>query len=190
LTRGQRAEFLLALKRGDPQVTEQVIVDFEPQIRRWVSRLMSGRSSQDIDDVCQDVLLESVLCLNMVRGDRGGVRPWLRAVTRNVVCGFYRRESRSKWLELAEPLRLDELHPGKCDTASREMREVLLELDPREARLLTLHYVEGWGLAEMARKFEVSVSSIKRSLRRGHERARKKLTVERPSFAPAALAVA
>jgi len=148
-----------------------------------VSRLLWRfvRSQADLDDLVQETFLR------MVRGLPGwsARQPfihWLLRIATNTGRDYFRRQSvRRRWT--VEPAGPDDRRPEPeavdpgADPAARaaanEIKSLLAELSPDERTLLTLHHLEGWGLAQIASQFGWTLTATKlRAWRaRGHLRS-------------------
>ncbi len=99
------------LKTGGDELTWRRLVDFySPLIRGWLLRY--GMSSQDAEDISQDVM--AVVVRRIKEFDRqrtGSFRSWLRSITVNCVRDFLRKRRRRPLVTGGQDLQrmLDEL---------------------------------------------------------------------------------
>jgi RNA polymerase sigma factor (sigma-70 family) len=81
---------LFGLKNKDQLAWARVAKLYAPLIRHWCKNL-GVSSSQDCDDVCQEVLVKVILHSGSFRAryPKGSLRGWLQRVTRHVVFDFF-----------------------------------------------------------------------------------------------------
>jgi RNA polymerase sigma-70 factor (ECF subfamily) len=60
-----------------------------------------------------------------------------------------------------EPEAVDPAADPAARAAANEFKAILAELSPDERTLLTLHHLEGWGLAQIASQFGWTVTATK-----------------------------
>jgi RNA polymerase sigma-70 factor (ECF subfamily) len=95
------------LDDDNDEAWQQFQVIYEPLIRRWVGRLVSGPA--DVDDITQDVLKALVEGLRDFRHNRrtGAFRAWLRSITINRVRRRWRKH-RPTAVQLSEARDLED----------------------------------------------------------------------------------
>ena len=145
---------------------EILVERHQAAIARLLWRFVRTRS--DLDDLVQETFLR------MVRGLPGwkAQQPfghWLLRIATNTGRDYFRRQSvRRRWL--AEPSgRPNEPAPEATDpapdpaarVAANEVKTMLARLSPDERTLLTLHHLEGWGLAQIATQFGWTLTATK-----------------------------
>jgi RNA polymerase sigma factor (sigma-70 family) len=124
---------------------------------------------EDARDAAQEALIQAYLHLDQLREpDRFG--PWLRQVTVNACRMRQRQRSEETCDFLPEP------------TESREpietrlvVREALASLSAESRLTLTLFYVQGWSVGEIAAHLKVPVTTVKSRLRNARIRLKKEL---------------
>lgn len=47
------------------------------------------------------------------------------------------------------------------------MRELLVQLSPKQEELIELHFLEGWSNGELAQRFGVSPAAISKTIKKG-----------------------
>lgn len=169
-------EQLEELKIGNSG-SQALFVDlFLPDVTRWVLVSMRGREV-DTKDVIQDTFIEALTSVEGLR-DGSRLRHWMKRLTFNTVCRYFRRNRRDRTTELWEPDALE----SKLSTepVSREMlREAFAFIKPQEAAIFYKRHVEGFGIDELAQLFCTSPSTIKRALTSSRTRMRRRLESER-----------
>jgi RNA polymerase sigma-70 factor (ECF subfamily) len=127
----------------------------------------------DLEDLVQETFIRAFKNLKRWQSYQP-FSHWLKRIAINVGRDFYRRKRRaSKWLmesipEDIEELELPSVDSGKIDSAgfTQEAQWLLAKLKPDDRTLLTLHYLNGMRLREIAEHLGWSLSKTKvRSLR-------------------------
>lgn len=141
-----------AARSGDVAALDAVAAQCLPLVYSIVRR--SLRSSSDVDDVVQDVMLNVVRGLGSLR-DPDRLRAWLAAVTVNQIRA-YLRSGYADSFAAADRFELDQLDPGsefvghtllRLDLSEqrRETARATLWLDPEHRDLLGLWWLEACG---------------------------------------------
>jgi len=128
------------------------------------------RTKADLDDLVQDTFLR------MVRGMPGwrAKQPfehWLLRIATNTGRDYFRRQAvRRRWtVERTTAGADDESEPEAPDpgidpaarAAANDVKMILAQLPPDDRALLTLHHLEGWGLAQIAAQFGWTLTATK-----------------------------
>ena len=136
-----------------------------------VSRLLWRfvRTKADLDDLVQETFLRMVRGLPGWRAQQPFVH-WLMRIATNTGRDYFRRQTvRRRWMvepavtEPDAPLP-EAIDPGgdpAARAAANEVKAVLAQLSPDERTLLTLHHLEGWGLAQIAAQFGWTLTATK-----------------------------
>ncbi len=165
---------LRAVQAGDREAAAYLVTQYEARVRHWVAGFMSGRRDER-SDVVQDVLFEAFRGLHNVRAESGTIEPWLRTVTHNVVRRFFRNERRRSWCTVCDPHLLDRHVVESLPSDQSELRRAMSDLPTLEFELLSMRYIEGRPLREIADRLKISRSSVQRQLARAEHRARQRL---------------
>lgn len=135
-----------------------------------VARLLwrFARTPADLDDLVQETFLRMVRGLPAWKAQQPFAH-WLLRIATNTGRDYFRKQSvRRRWL--TEPSLRDEATPREMpdpspDPAARaaaeEVKAILAHLSPDDRTLLTLHHLEGWGLADIAAQFGWTVTATK-----------------------------
>ena len=85
-----RQSLLLRAQAGDGGAWKDLTALYRPMIVGWLLR--QGVPANEVDDLVQDILLSVVQSLPSFShsGQRGAFRAWLRTITRNRACDFWR----------------------------------------------------------------------------------------------------
>ena len=151
--------------------------EFYEPIGRYLYRRTGSR--QATEDLLQDVFLRAWRAYANAR-DRGvPIRFWLYRIATNCVSSWARGVGRKDSLLHAEPTVLDPDDTAEEVAAAQEeaetARAALLELDSRFQAVLTLHYLEGLTVEEVAAVLRCRIGTVKSRLARGREKLRVRL---------------
>jgi RNA polymerase sigma-70 factor (ECF subfamily) len=165
-------------QRGDRAAMERLVLRHQSAIARLLWRFAQSRA--DLDDLVQETFLR------MVRGLPGwkAKQPfahWLLRIATNTGRDYFRRRvvRRRVMVETPPDDDTDQYHEPfhpHADPAARaaanEVKTVLARLAPDDRTLLTLHHLEGWGLAQIAGQFGWTVTATKLRAWRARRRLR------------------
>lgn len=160
---------IVRAQAGDLAAFEQLARAIEPALRRYVSRLVSGRSSAD--DIAQETLLRIWRGLAWLN-EPALFRAWAyRIATREVqrLMGRERKLEESR----ADESELEALQAPFTDPARRlDLESTLTRISPLARTVLVAHYFEGLSLEEVAAAAEAPLGTIKSRLASGLKQAR------------------
>ena len=116
---------------------------------------------------------------------------WLRRVTVNAGRDYCRRQAvRRRWTvdpahasndpDAAPPEAVDPGPDPAARAAADEVKAILATLPPDDDALLTLHHLEGWPLADIARQFGWTLAATKLRAWRARARLRTRLQTPMP----------
>jgi len=165
---------------------EKLVLRHQSEVARLLWRF--ARSHADLEDLVQDTFLRVVRSIHTWRSDRPFLH-WLRRVTVNAGRDHCRRQAvRGRWTvepergdasgEANPPEAVDPAPDPAARAAANEVKRLLATLPPDDYALLTLHHLEGWGLADIARDFGWTLTATK--LRAWRARARLRARLENP----------
>jgi RNA polymerase sigma-70 factor (ECF subfamily) len=154
-------------QKGDRAAMEQLAERHHAAVARLLWRFV--RTQADLDDLVQDTFLRMVRGLPTWRAEQPFER-WLLRIATNTGRDYFRRQAvRRRWM--AEPLRdgenqtfpepVDPAGDPAARAAANEAKAMLARLSPDDRTLLTLHHLEGWGLAQIAAQFGWTVTATK-----------------------------
>jgi RNA polymerase sigma-70 factor, ECF subfamily len=171
----ENARVAEGLKRHDPRILDELILEYQHRLLRYLLYLTSNR------EVAEDLFQETWMRV-LVRGSQfnGNSRfdTWLFTIARNLVIDLRRRRSMASLEELCEAGD-DE---RSFEVASHEkspfdhlatlesgqlVAEALLMLDPLHREVLVLRFHEELSLEEIARVTRAPLSTVKSRLYRG-----------------------
>lgn len=165
---------------GDLRAADELVRVHQPDVARILWRFARNRA--DLDDLVQDTFLRALRGLPQWRADRPFVH-WLRRIAVNTGRDYCRRDAaRRRWIPTEEPSAdpdapaPDYADPNATDAADQsalaETKDWLAALPPDDRTLLTLHYLEGWSLVQIAAELGWSVTATKVRAWRARQRLR------------------
>jgi RNA polymerase sigma-70 factor (ECF subfamily) len=132
-------------------------------LRGWLGARLSGYQSQDVDDLCQEVLLRALRGARRLRR-RDSFPAWLYRIAGNVLRDHLRRTARRR--KHQRPLAEDVEDPRsvtRAVDAGDEIRNVIarvLELPGRYREPMILRHVEDLTCAEIGRILRLSENAV------------------------------
>lgn len=185
--RNENALVANGLKNHDPDILDQLIVQYQHRLLRYLLYLTGNR------EMAEDLFQETWMRV-LVRGSQfnGNSRfdTWLFTIARNLVIDLRRRKSMASLEEMCEsgeddrPFELPshDKTPFEhlCTLESGQLvAEALLTLDPLHREVLVLRFHEELSLEEISRVTRAPLSTVKSRLYRG-------LAALKPHVQPAA----
>lgn len=144
-------------KAGDLEAMNQLVTEHHAAITRLLWRF--ARSHADLEDLVQETFLRMVRGLPGWRGQQPFVH-WLLRIATNAGRDYFRRQTvRRRWLVEPQsetddpPEAVDPAADPAARAAANEVKRLLAHLSPDDRAILTLHHLEGWGLADIAKQF-------------------------------------
>jgi RNA polymerase sigma-70 factor (ECF subfamily) len=169
----------LRAQRGDTAALDALVRRHHAGVARLLWKF--ARQTGELDDLVQETFLRVVKHLHTWRAEKP-FEHWLMRIAANTGRDYCRRQSvRRRWRvdppvprdgESAAPAP-EAVDPGldpSARAAADEIKEILATLPPDDCAVLTLHHLEGWDLATIARQFGWTVTATK--LRAWRARAR------------------
>jgi RNA polymerase sigma-70 factor (ECF subfamily) len=166
-------------REGDGRAMEELVLRHHAAVARLLWRFV--RSQADLDDLVQETFLRMVRGLPGWKAEQPFAR-WLLRIATNTGRDYFRRQAvRRRWMVEPSAVQSDSPAPEAiepaADPAARaaadEVKSMLENLSPDERTLLTLHHLEGWGLAQIAAQFGWTLTATKlrawRARRKLHE---------------------
>ncbi len=144
------------------------------EAERFCRRL--ERTSEDGDDLYQEAILRAYTgCASL--NDAAAFRPWLY----QLIINLFKNRHRGAWWRHFVPLtsELEDQLSGRDPSGQLQARRLLnlafTAVSPEEKALITLHEIEGWTVAELAKIFGKPDGTIKARLSRARRKMRKAL---------------
>ncbi len=143
-------------------------------LRGFLLALCCG-NKEEADDLAQDALVKAYLACSGF-SDGGKFRSWLFKIAHNTFLSYKR--------SLKPTLSIDDAcvqalpQRGSGEGASSDLYLALATLPPKERSAITLFYLNGYNIKEIAAITEVSQDAVKQQLSRGREKLRAILKIE------------
>jgi RNA polymerase sigma-70 factor, ECF subfamily len=162
---------------GDAVALNTLLERVFSRVRRTTSYL--ARSRADAEDLLQLSLMEIARSVGGFRGECPLER-WIdRVAVRTAGKQIAKRVRREKLFELVEgepveqPASADEI--ADRDRARRRLAEILARMSLKNRTVLVLHYLWGYGVAEIAEIAECPENTVRGRVREGRKRLRREV---------------
>ncbi len=170
---------VLQCQEGNDNALETLIRRWQPRLSRLAWRLTAHREAAA--DIVQDAWLAIVRGLNRL-DDPARFRAWAYRIVSNKCADWTRRRvlRRSDEKQLRDAaVKASDDSSNETDSADEvaRMRDTLVKLPGEQRAILSLHYLDGMSVAEIARVLSVPVGTVKSRL--FHARNRLKQARER-----------
>ena len=174
-TQGENARVALGLKRHDPELIDELIVQYQHRLLRYLLYLTGDR------DLSEDLFQETWMRV-LMRGAQfnGNSRfdTWLFTIARNLVIDIRRKRtmcSLEAMCDTGEDDRPFEIAAADrspfelCEAkeSGHRVAEAMLELEPLNREVLVLRFYEEMSLEEIATVTRAPLSTVKSRLYRG-----------------------
>lgn len=154
-------------------------------LRGWLGARLRGHEEQEIDDLCQDILLRAVRGRAMLR------RPerfpaWLYRIAANILRDYLRKRKRSRERERIADLESEPADPKNLEAALERDEELdrlvqaVLKLPRIYREPMVLRHVQDLSYAEVARILGTSENSVQVRIFRARQMLRRQLLAEEP----------
>lgn len=170
---GLSDEELVERARREPEMSDAALAvlyrRFYPKVAAWCLRLSGDR--QEAADLAQEVFLRVHERLGSFRGE-SRFSTWLYTVTRSVVINRGQAARRRQTDPLDEEGALEPVEPSlgvdleleRGEIAGELRRAMERDLEPLEAKVLYLHYVDGISLPALTKMFQLDNKSGAKAL--------------------------
>jgi RNA polymerase sigma-70 factor, ECF subfamily len=164
---------LVERARGDPAALSQLYREHYPAIALYIHRRVGD--SHEADDIVSEVFLSMVANLRRYRCRGVPFRIWLYRLATTQLSRWARRRRRWAMQQLEQQPSDDSQSPaaGELDTEMIDL--VMSSLPPRLQVVLTLHYLEGMKVTEIAQVLKCRAGTVKSRLSEGRARMRERL---------------
>lgn len=144
-------------------------------LRGFLLALCCG-NKDDADDLAQDALVKAYLSCTGYQ-DRGKFRSWLFKIAHNT---FLNHKASQRVTESIDEVRT--LVSAAATDASFEHQSLYLALrtlPPKERSAITLYYLSGYNIKEIATITETTEDAVKKQLSRGRDKLKEKLDYDK-----------
>lgn len=139
-------------------------------VERVLTRILGFHP--ELEDLVQEVFIRALERVHDVH-DASGLRSWIGAIAVFVAREAVRKRRRRRWLVLAPPEELPEPPAPNASpdvrAAMRALYELFDRMDPELRIVFALRVVDGMELTEVAELTDVSLSTVKRRVKRAEE---------------------
>jgi RNA polymerase sigma-70 factor (ECF subfamily) len=144
-------------------------------LRSFLFALCCG-NKDEADDLAQDTLVKAYLSSAGYQ-DKGKFRSWLFKIAHNT---FLNHKASQRPMESIDDERMKALPSGSGEGASsfEDLYLALVTLPPKERSAITLFYLTGYSIKEIAQITDTSDDAVKKQLSRGRDKLREALSIE------------
>ena len=157
---------------------EQFIAQVEREqeaLRGFLFALCCGNKS-DADDLAQDALVKAYLSSAGYQ-EKGRFRSWLFKIAYNT---FLNHKASLRTMENIDEARaLASSNNADSSFEHQSLYLALSTLPPKERSAITLYYLNGYNIKEIAMITDTSEDAVKKQLSRGRDKLKKELTTDR-----------
>lgn len=140
-------------------------------LRGFLLALCCGKKS-DADDLAQDALVKAYLSCSGYQ-DMGRFRSWLFKIAYN---NFLNHKASLRTTESIDEARtLISSHSADSSFEHQSLYLALRTLPPKERSAITLFYLNGYSIREIAAITETSEDAVKKQLSRGRDKLKERL---------------
>ena len=143
-------------------------------LRGFLLALCCG-NRDEADDLAQDALVKAYLACSGF-SDGGKFRSWLFKIAHNTFLSYKR--SLKPTLSINDACVQALPQSGSGEGASSDLYLALATLPPKERSAITLFYLNGYSIKEIAAITEASQDAVKQQLSRGRDKLRTLLTID------------
>ena len=168
---GDDGELVIRLKAGHPGAMEALYDRYAAHVQRMLVRVMG--LDRDLGDLVQDVFVEAFTHVSAIKDGRA-LKAWLTTLAIFTARQHLRkrRRRRAHWVRDAADyldIPVSDMDPSAIEVLRLTYR--VLETMPADDRIVfSLRFIEGMEITEAAAACRVSVSTLKRRLKRAEKR--------------------
>lgn len=151
---------------------DQFIAQVKTQQNALRSFLLAlcGGNLADADDIAQESLVKAYLAIDRYT-DSGKFKSWLFKIAHNTFLNHTAALKQYDSIEAAETVATQE--SADHNFAHQQLYLALSTLPPKERAAITLYYLSGYTIKEIAAITEVNADAVKKQLSRGRDRLKK-----------------
>ncbi len=143
-------------------------------VRGFLLALCCGRKD-DADDLAQDALVKAYLSCAGYQ-DKGKFRSWLFKIAHNTFLNH--QKSQKPTIGIEEARMLVSSSSADSDFEHQSLYLALRTLPPKERSAITLFYLNGYSVKEIATIIGTSEDAVKQQLSRGRDKLRTLLSID------------
>ena len=152
-----------------------IYVEREQEALRGFLLALCCGNKDDADDLAQDALVKAYLSSSGYQ-DKGRFRSWLFKIAHNT---FLNHRASQKTTISIDDARVQSLPLGGDEGGlHQDLYLALRTLPPKERSAITLYYLSGYNIKEIAAIIDASEAAVKQQLSRGRDKLRKQLTID------------
>ena len=140
-------------------------------LRGFLLALCCGNKS-DADDLAQDTLVKAYLSLTGFQ-DKGRFRSWLFKIAHNTFLNHIARQRTTESIDEARTLVSNTAADSSFE--HQDLYMALRALPPKERSAITLFYLNGYSIKDIAKITDASEGAVKTQLSRGRDKLKAKL---------------
>ena len=140
-------------------------------LRGFLLALCCGNKS-DADDLAQDTLVKAYLSLTGYQ-DKGRFRSWLFKIAHNTFLNHIARQRTTESIDEARTLVSNTAADSSFE--HQDLYMALRALPPKERSAITLFYLNGYSIKDIAKITDASEGAVKTQLSRGRDKLKAKL---------------
>jgi RNA polymerase sigma-70 factor (ECF subfamily) len=163
-------ELLRRFVRGDQDAFESLFRQFEPEVYRWILRIVRSASS------AEDILIEAFWRAYRGRASFDSSRSfgaWMRRIATNAACDHLRvMRPRANWITTVDGI--EGSNSADC-VLGESITLAFRRLPPKLQVVATLALIEGHSHAEIAEALDLPIGTVKSRLFRAIYSLRKEL---------------
>ncbi|MEM9069886.1 MAG: sigma-70 family RNA polymerase sigma factor [Myxococcota bacterium] len=168
---GDDAALALALRRGDPGAPAALYDRYAAYLRRVLARVLGV--DDELPEVLHETFAQALASIDKLE-DPDRLKGWLVRIAIFTARGTIRRRQRRRWLRFGPPNQIPELQTAPASTESKitldRVFAILDKMPTKERVPFTLRFLEGMQLTDIADACDISLSSVKRYLKRAEKR--------------------
>ena len=140
-------------------------------LRGFLLALCCGKKD-DADDLAQDTLVKAYLSLTGYQ-DKGRFRSWLFKIAHNTFLNHMARQRTTESIDEARTLVSNTAADSSFE--HQDLYMALRALPPKERSAITLFYLNGYSIKDIAKITDASEGAVKTQLSRGRDKLKAKL---------------
>jgi RNA polymerase sigma-70 factor (ECF subfamily) len=158
---------------GRPGASAELFDRYGAHLQRVLARVFG--QDPELADLLHEVFVQALKDLHKL-SDPSALKSWMTSIAVFVARGRIRKRKRQRWLYFVSPQEMPEPAASGPDPeimeAVRDTYRILDRLDPDERIVFALRFIDGMELKEVAGACGVSLSTVKRRLKRARTRFR------------------